>query len=33
MGHVPTKVLLPVGLPVTLTLDDKDAYLLWAHDH
>lgn len=33
MGHVPTKVLLPVGLPVTLTLDGKDAFLLWAHGH
>ena len=32
-GHVATKVLLPVGLQVTLAVDGKDAYLLWGHDH
>ena len=33
-GHVPTKVCLPVGAPVSLVIDDKDALLLWAHqDH
>jgi len=32
-GHVATKVLLPVGLPVTLTLESKEAFLLWGHHH
>lgn len=30
-GHVPTKVLLPVGLPVTLAVEGRDAFLLWGH--
>ena len=33
MGHVPTKVMLPVGREVTLTLQGKDAFLLWEHRH
>jgi muramoyltetrapeptide carboxypeptidase len=33
MGHVPTKVLLPVGRKVTLTLQQRDAFLLWEHGH
>lgn len=32
-GHVATKVLLPVGLRVTLTIEQKDAFLLWGHLH
>jgi len=32
-GHVATKVLLPVGLPVTLTVESKEAFLLWGHHH
>lgn len=29
MGHVPTKVLLPVGETVTLAVDGRDALLVW----
>lgn len=32
-GHVPTKVVLPVGLPVTLHVEERDALLLWGHQH
>lgn len=32
-GHVPTKVLLPVGQPVTLAVEGRDAFLLWGHQH
>lgn len=32
-GHVATKVMLPVGLPVTLAIDGRDAFLLWGHQH
>ncbi|WP_028604426.1 LD-carboxypeptidase [Ottowia thiooxydans] len=32
-GHVPTKVLLPVGLKVELLLEDREALLLWGHVH
>jgi muramoyltetrapeptide carboxypeptidase len=32
-GHVPTKVLLPVGAPVSLVTEDRDAFLLWGHAH
>ena len=32
-GHVPTKVMLPVGLPVTLVVDGRDAFVLWGHLH
>ena len=32
-GHVATKVTLPVGLPVTLSIEGKDAFLLWGHQH
>ena len=32
-GHVPTKVLLPIGLPVTLAIEGRDAFLLWGHQH
>jgi len=32
-GHVATKVMLPVGLPVTLAVEGRDAFLLWGHQH
>ena len=32
-GHVATKVLLPVGQPLTLTVEGRDAFLLWGHQH
>jgi len=32
-GHVVTKVLLPVGAPVTLAVEGRDAFLLWGHQH
>lgn len=32
-GHVPTKVLLPVGVPVRLAVDGRDAFVLWGHRH
>ncbi|MBP7568390.1 MAG: LD-carboxypeptidase [Burkholderiaceae bacterium] len=30
-GHVPTKVLLPVGAKVELALSQRDAFLVWGH--
>lgn len=30
-GHVPTKVLLPVGARVDLVVEDRDALLVWGH--
>lgn len=32
-GHVPTKVLLPVGAPVDLLVQGRDVLLLWGHPH
>ncbi len=32
-GHVLTKVLLPVGAPVSLVTEGRDAFLLWGHAH
>ncbi|CDS55192.1 Muramoyltetrapeptide carboxypeptidase [Polaromonas sp. CG9_12] len=32
-GHVATKVILPVGLRVTLDVEGRDAFLLWGHQH
>ncbi len=32
-GHVPTKVLLPIGAKVHLALEKRDAFLLWGHRH
>lgn len=32
-GHVPTKVVLPVGLPLHLAVEGRDAFLLWGHQH
>ena len=31
-GHVPTKVLLPVGQAVRLVVQGREAMLLWAHE-
>lgn len=32
-GHVPTKVLLPVGARVELVTEGRDALLYWGHQH
>jgi muramoyltetrapeptide carboxypeptidase len=32
-GHVPTKVLLPVGAKVDLVTESADAMLFWGHTH
>ena len=32
-GHVPTKVLLPVGLPVDVLVEGREALVLWGHQH
>ncbi|TFZ08238.1 LD-carboxypeptidase [Ramlibacter humi] len=32
-GHVATKVALPVGAPVHLAVEGRDAFLLWGHRH
>jgi muramoyltetrapeptide carboxypeptidase len=32
-GHVPTKVLLPVGAQVSLSVEGRDALLYWGHTH
>ena len=32
-GHVPTKVLLPVGAKVDLLVQGRDALLAWGHVH
>ncbi len=32
-GHVPTKVVLPVGAPVSLSVEGRDALLYWGHVH
>ena len=32
-GHVPTKVLLPVGGKISLVVEGRDAFLLWGHQH
>lgn len=32
-GHVATKVLLPVGCKITLAVENRDAFLLWGHQH
>lgn len=32
-GHVPTKVLLPVGCKTTLAVEGRDAFVLWGHLH
>jgi muramoyltetrapeptide carboxypeptidase len=30
-GHVPTKVLLPVGAKVDVALEGRDAWMVWGH--
>jgi muramoyltetrapeptide carboxypeptidase len=32
-GHVATKVVLPVGAPVQLALEGRDAFVVWGHRH
>lgn len=32
-GHVPTKVLLPVGQEIDLLVEGREALLLWGHSH
>ena len=32
-GHVPTKVLLPVGAQVSLSVEGRDALIYWGHQH
>ena len=32
-GHVPTKVLLPVGARVSLSVEGRDALVYWGHQH
>ena len=32
-GHVPTKVLLPVGAQVSLSVEGRDALIYWGHAH
>lgn len=32
-GHVPTKVLLPVGARVDLLVEGREAFILWGHMH
>ncbi|VTU20669.1 Murein tetrapeptide carboxypeptidase [Variovorax sp. SRS16] len=32
-GHVPTKVLLPVGAQVELAADGRDVFMVWGHRH
>jgi muramoyltetrapeptide carboxypeptidase len=32
-GHVPTKVLLPVGARIEIVVDGRDVFMLWGHAH
>jgi muramoyltetrapeptide carboxypeptidase len=32
-GHVPTKVVLPVGAKVELAAEGRDAFIVWGHRH
>ncbi|MDR6855401.1 LD-carboxypeptidase [Variovorax guangxiensis] len=32
-GHVPTKVLLPVGAQVEVAADGRDVFMVWGHRH
>jgi muramoyltetrapeptide carboxypeptidase len=32
-GHVPTKVMLPVGGEISLVVEGRDAFVLWGHAH
>jgi muramoyltetrapeptide carboxypeptidase len=32
-GHVPTKVVLPVGAKVEMAVEGRDAFVVWGHPH
>jgi muramoyltetrapeptide carboxypeptidase len=32
-GHVPTKVVLPVGAQVEIAVEGRDAFIVWGHRH
>ena len=32
-GHVPTKLVLPVGAKVEMAAEGRDAILVWGHRH
>jgi muramoyltetrapeptide carboxypeptidase len=32
-GHVPTKVTMPFGRPVTLLVEGREAFVGWSHEH
>ncbi|RYF50908.1 MAG: LD-carboxypeptidase, partial [Comamonadaceae bacterium] len=32
-GHVPTKVLLPVGAKVEIAAEGRDVFMVWGHRH
>lgn len=32
-GHVPTKVVLPVGAKIELAVEGRDAFVVWGHRH
>lgn len=32
-GHVPTKVLLPFGAPVSVAAQERDIFVVWGHRH
>ncbi|MES2978912.1 MAG: LD-carboxypeptidase [Pseudomonadota bacterium] len=32
-GHVPTKLTLPFGMPVSLMVEGRDAFIVWGHLH
>jgi muramoyltetrapeptide carboxypeptidase len=32
-GHVPTKVVLPVGAQVEMAVEGRDAFVVWGHRH
>ena len=32
-GHVPTKVVLPVGAKVDMAVEGRDAFIVWGHRH
>jgi muramoyltetrapeptide carboxypeptidase len=32
-GHVPTKVVLPVGAHVDMAVEGRDAFIVWGHRH
>jgi muramoyltetrapeptide carboxypeptidase len=32
-GHVPTKILLPVGAEIKIAADGRDVFMVWGHRH